>query len=79
MNMAQDSSKARCLAEWQGVNDPPCHPSDADWKPCQLCETYGKWLTPAGDSADSDCGCAFNERCHQCMPMGPFNHSARDD
>lgn len=22
------------------------------------------------------CGCPPNGRCHQCMPMGPFNHSA---
>ncbi len=28
----------RCLAEWQSVNDPPCHPGDADWRPCRRCE-----------------------------------------
>ncbi len=30
--------KARCLREWDNVNDPPCHPSDDDWKPCPLCD-----------------------------------------
>ncbi len=29
--------KARCLYEWENVNDPPCHPSDPDWRPCPLC------------------------------------------
>ena len=26
-----------CLKEWENVNDPPCHPSDKDWRPCGLC------------------------------------------
>jgi len=30
--------KARCLREWDNVNDPPCHPSDDDWQPCPLCD-----------------------------------------
>jgi hypothetical protein len=30
-------AKARCLEEWSGVNDPPCHPSDADWNGCVIC------------------------------------------
>lgn len=29
---------ARCLKELEGVNDPPCHPSDHNWQPCELCE-----------------------------------------
>ena len=30
-------AKARCLFEWDHVNDPPCHPSDADWNGCFQC------------------------------------------
>ena len=30
-------AKRRCLQEWDNVNDPPCHPSDKGWKPCDLC------------------------------------------
>jgi len=33
-----ETAATRCVAEWQGVNDPPRHPSDAGWKPCRLCE-----------------------------------------
>lgn len=29
--------KAACLAEWDNVNDPPCHPGDDDWRPCPIC------------------------------------------
>lgn len=32
-----EASKARCREEWDNVNDPPCHPSDEDWRPCPLC------------------------------------------
>ena len=28
---------ARCLFEWDSVNDPPCHPSDHDWNGCIRC------------------------------------------
>jgi hypothetical protein len=28
---------ARCLSEWDSVNDPPCHPSDGDWNGCIRC------------------------------------------
>jgi len=28
---------ARCLSEWDSVNDPPCHPSDNDWNGCIRC------------------------------------------
>ena len=31
------AQRARCIAEWGNVNDPPCHPSDKGWKPCDLC------------------------------------------
>ena len=30
-------AKERCLFEWSAVNDPPCHPSDADWNGCIQC------------------------------------------
>jgi hypothetical protein len=30
-------AKERCLFEWSSVNDPPCHPSDPDWKGCVQC------------------------------------------
>ncbi len=30
--------KARCLRECDSVNDPHCHPSDDDWRPCPLCD-----------------------------------------
>lgn len=33
-----DAAKARCREEWSNVNDPPCHPGDADWRPCHLCD-----------------------------------------
>ena len=26
-----------CVKEWDNVNDPPCHPSDKDWRPCDAC------------------------------------------
>lgn len=26
-----------CRKEWEGVNDPPCHPSDEDWNACPVC------------------------------------------
>ncbi len=32
-----ETAKTRCLLEWEGVNDPPCHPGDDDWRPCPLC------------------------------------------
>ncbi len=28
---------ARCVSEWDSVNDPPCHPSDSDWNGCFDC------------------------------------------
>lgn len=31
------AQRSRCIAEWDNVNDPPCHPSDKGWKPCDLC------------------------------------------
>jgi hypothetical protein len=31
------SAKARCFREWDHVNDPPCHPDDADWNGCYQC------------------------------------------
>jgi hypothetical protein len=34
-------AKARCLEEWSSVNDPPCHPSDADWNGCGICVDRG--------------------------------------
>ena len=34
----RETARARCRAEWESVNDPPCHPDDADWRPCPLCE-----------------------------------------
>ena len=33
--------KMRCLNEWENVNDPPCHPSDKGWAPCELCASDG--------------------------------------
>lgn len=42
MDGPQDSHwnecKIRCRKEWENVNDPPCHPSDKDWTPCDLCD-----------------------------------------
>lgn len=32
-----DAMKAACLAEWDNVNDPPCHPSDPGWRGCPVC------------------------------------------
>ena len=29
--------KRRCLAEWDNVNDSPCHPGDQGWAPCSVC------------------------------------------
>lgn len=37
-----EKAKARCLKEWENVNDPPCHPSDPDWKPCEICDGTSK-------------------------------------
>ena len=31
------NAKSRCLREWDHANDPPCHPSDADWNGCYTC------------------------------------------
>jgi hypothetical protein len=31
------TSRAKCIQEWCNVNDPPCHPSDLDWKGCAVC------------------------------------------
>ncbi len=28
---------ARCVSEWDSVNDPPCHPSDSNWNGCFDC------------------------------------------
>ncbi len=28
---------ARCVSEWDSVNDPPCHPSDSNWNGCFHC------------------------------------------
>ena len=30
--------KWTCSEEWDSVNDPPCHPGDATWAPCCVCE-----------------------------------------
>ena len=30
--------KWACRKEWDNVNDPPCHPSDKGWRPCDACE-----------------------------------------
>ena len=35
--MLTAQAKERCLLEWSAVNDPPCHPSDADWNGCIQC------------------------------------------
>lgn len=39
------ATSARCLDHWSTVNDPPCHPSDPEWKGCNLC------VRRAGDAA----------------------------
>lgn len=31
------NARARCLREWDHVNDPPCHPDDVDWNGCYTC------------------------------------------
>lgn len=36
-----DAAKRKCRSEWESVNDPPCHPSDADWRPCPICDEHG--------------------------------------
>lgn len=33
-----EASKERCQKEFADLNDPPCHPSDDDWRPCHLCD-----------------------------------------
>lgn len=33
-----EKCRDRCITEWAGVNDPPCHPGDENWKPCDLCK-----------------------------------------
>jgi hypothetical protein len=35
--ICNEVTKAQCLWEWDNVNDPPCHPSDEDWKGCSSC------------------------------------------
>jgi hypothetical protein len=30
-------ARDRCRTGWLNVNDPPCHPSDKDWRPCETC------------------------------------------
>lgn len=32
-----ETSKQRCLAEWETTNYPPCHPSDKNWNGCITC------------------------------------------
>ena len=39
------AARARCLDQWSGTNDPPCHPSDSEWNGCHLC------VNRAGDAA----------------------------
>jgi hypothetical protein len=31
---------ARCVSEWDSVNDPPCHPSDSNWNGCFDCVNH---------------------------------------
>lgn len=33
-----NAAKARCLQEFEDLNDPPCHPGDEDWRPCWFCD-----------------------------------------
>lgn len=40
-------TKAQCLWEWDNVNDPPCHPSDEDWKGCSSCYANRETLAVA--------------------------------
>ena len=40
--------KWACRKEWDNVNDPPCHPGDKDWRPCENCA--GPTHNPAGTS-----------------------------
>lgn len=41
---AAAAAAMRCREEWSNVNDPPCHPSDAGWTPCPLCQDQPKDL-----------------------------------
>jgi hypothetical protein len=36
--MLQRVAGRLCRLEWENVNDPPCHPGDANWRPCPICE-----------------------------------------
>ena len=49
------AAKQRCLDEWQTVNDPPCHPSDKDWRPCPLCKTLNVGVTAVSDGRSCNC------------------------
>ena len=46
------SAKARCLHEWDGVNDPPCHPSDAAWNGCVQCVSRSSVAAALREAAD---------------------------
>lgn len=32
-----ETSKQRCLTEWETTNDSPCNPSDENWNGCITC------------------------------------------
>jgi hypothetical protein len=46
---------ARCVSEWDSVNDPPCHPSDSNWNGCFDCvnrSAVAAALRAAADQVD---------------------------
>ena len=48
--------KWACRKEWDNVNDPPCHPSDTGWRPCDECEGPNAMLSGAATEIPTECG-----------------------
>jgi len=44
MELRRRMSMEFCRKEWDGVNDPPCHPGDENWQPCELCSMDKKQI-----------------------------------
>lgn len=70
----EDLKRARiyCLDEWNGVNDPPCHPGDSDWKGCPLCLTpdRGPWTAGRDNAAEKFV-------CRTFVESDDFHHDVR--
>jgi len=56
---------ARCVSEWDSVNDPPCHPSDSNWNGCFDCvnrSAVAAALRAAADQIEPDDGVSTEVR-----------------